>query len=177
MNKMILSIVIFQSIIMLFLAHSSNKLQDKLNALLTNQHELAGAVKNTSDSKLLNDQKLRFQQSANNPLSTEHHNQAPECTTDKLQQLIQKLESQLKQGNNFIQGHNKELLDNTVNKNFNANEQAVAHSIVTAKVNDIISLGSMSEQDFFLLSQQASQLPKAQRDKLMKKLARELNQR
>ena len=102
MNKMILSIVIFQSIIMLFLAHSSNKLQDKLNALLTNQHELAGAVKNTSDSKLLNDQQLRFQQSANNPLSTKYNSQAPECTTEKLQQLIQKLESQLKQGNNYL---------------------------------------------------------------------------
>jgi len=93
MNKMILSTIILQSIIMLFLAHSSNRLQDKLNALLTNQHELAGAVKNTSDSKLLNDQKLRFQQSPNNPLSTEYNNQAPECTTDKLQRLIQKLES------------------------------------------------------------------------------------
>jgi len=177
MNKMILSTVILQSMILLFIAHSSNNLQDKLNALMTVQYELTGAVKKTSNSKLLNGQQLRFQQSDNKPFTTEQSNHAPECTSVKLQQLIQKLESQLKQGNNFIHSDNKEPLDNTVNKNFNANEQAVAHSIVTAKVNDIISLGSMSEQDFFLLSQQASKLPKAQRDDLLKKLARELNQR
>lgn len=171
MNKVIFTIVFIQSIAILFLINSSNKLQETISTLLNDN--LVNTVSLVDIKKAYSAEEFNktFDDSSNMLSSASQNNQVAQCDTEKLNSVINHLSKQLNER------HNNDIQANTTDNTRNTDFYATALNRVTAKVNDILSHGTMSEQDLFLLNQQASHLPKEQRDKLFKNLARNLNQR
>ncbi len=99
-------------------------------------------------------------------------NQLPtiKCSNQNLELSVEDIKHQLavllkSQSNSFeiVSSHNSE-------------DFLEAYSLIEAQVNALISQGSVSDEEFYLIAQEAAKLPKTERDKLLSKLARELNQ-
>ncbi|WP_144394192.1 hypothetical protein [Pleionea sediminis] len=160
MNKSIVWLVLLQTLVIFCLLIFISNLDNKINQLT---RELTSPVK-ASYTRVDND--------GLNPTKTLPPVTIRQvCSEETLKQLTRQLEK-------YFTSHPIESTNELESKTQqDPLEYSNTYSQVAAKIDHFISLGSISNEDFMLLSQEASTLPRTQRDSLLKKLARELNRR
>ncbi|WP_144394154.1 hypothetical protein [Pleionea sediminis] len=154
MNKVIHTLITIQTILIIFLTIVVANLDKKITTLSNNTSQLQKVPDTVT-------------QTENNLLKSRFH--AAHCDQKNLQPIINQLKKLLA----FHQKDSQPTSNSKATDAYHNNSEILQQ--VEAKINHFISLGSISNEDFFLLSKESSQLPKEERDKLFKKLAKALN--